>query len=52
MVQLVPRSMELERKRSKKRRNNKSGMCKVWKKECNYEKGIRTRKERDLMPKM
>ena len=48
----MPRSMELERRRSKKRRNNESGICKVWKKRYNYEKGIRTRKERDLMPRM
>jgi len=52
IVQLMPRSMELERRRSKERRNDESGICKVWKKRYNYEKGIRTRKERDLMPRM
>ena len=52
MVQLIPRSMELERKRSKKSKNDKSIVCKVWMKECNYEKGVRIGKERDLMPRM
>ena len=32
IVQLMPRSMELERRRSKERRNDESGICKVWKK--------------------
>jgi len=44
--------MELERKRSKKSKNDKSIVCKVWMKECNYEKGVRIGKERDLMPRM
>jgi len=48
----MPKSIELERKRSKKRRDDKSGMCKVWKKECNCEKGIRMRKKKDLMSRM
>jgi len=44
--------MELERRRSKKRRNDKSRICKVWKKRCDYEKGVRTGKKRDLMLRM
>ena len=52
MVQLMPKSMELERKRSKKRRNDKGTVCKVWKKRCNCKKSIRMEKERDLMPRI
>ena len=48
----MPRSMELERRRSEKKKNNKSRICKVWKKRCNYKEGIRTEKERDLIPRM
>ena len=48
----MPRSIELERRRSKKRRDNKSGVCKVWKKGCNYEKGIKMGKKKDPMPRM
>ena len=33
MVWPMPRSIELERKKSKKRRDNKSGVYKVWKEE-------------------
>jgi len=39
-VQSMPESIELKRRRSKERRNNKSRMYRVWKKRCNYEKGI------------
>jgi len=48
----MPRSMELKRRRRKKRRDNKSGVCKVWKKGCNCEKGVRTKKKKDFMPRI
>jgi len=48
----MPRSIELERRRSKERKNNKSGVCKVWKEGCNCEKGVRMRKKKDLMPRI
>jgi len=48
----MPRSIELERKRSKEKRNNKSGVYKVWKEGCNCEKDIRTRKKKNLIPRM
>jgi len=48
----MPRIMELERKRSKKRRNDKSGVCKVWKKRCNCEKSVRMGKKKNLMPRI
>jgi len=37
--------MELERGRSKKGRDNKSTVYKVWKKECNRRKSAGTRKK-------
>ena len=49
---LMPKSIELERRRSKKRRNDKSRMYKVWKKRCNYKKGVRMGRERDLMARI
>jgi len=49
---LMSRSIELERRRSKKRRNNKNTVYRIWKEECNCEKDIRTRKKKDFMPKI
>ena len=46
------RSMELERRRSKKRRNDKSGVYKVQKKEYNCKKSVKMEKKKDFMPKM
>jgi len=48
----MPRSVELERRRSKKRRDNKSRVYKVWKERCNCEKGVRIGKKKDLMPRI
>ena len=48
----MPRSMELERRKSKKRRDDKSEVHKVWKEGCNCEKGVRMGKKKDLMPRM
>ena len=48
---LMSRSIELER-RSKKRRNNKNTVYRIWKEECNCEKDIRTGKKKDFMPKI
>jgi len=48
----MPKSMELERRRNKKRRDNKSRVCKLWKKGCNCEKSVRIGKKKDSMPKM
>jgi len=48
----MSKSVELERERSKKRRDNESGVYKVWKKECNYKKGIRMGKKKDSMPRI
>ena len=48
----MPRSIELERRRSTERRNNESGVCKVWKEGYNCEKGVRMRKKKDLMPRI
>ena len=44
--------MELKRRKSKKRRNNKGIVYKVWKKKCNCEKGVKTRKERDFISRI
>jgi len=46
----MPRSIELERRRSKERRDEKSGIYKVWKEEYNCEKGVRKKKKRILYP--
>ena len=51
-MQSMPRSMELERRRSKEKRDEESGVCKVWKEGCNCEKGVRMRKKKDLIPRM
>jgi len=48
----MPESIELERRRSKEKRDDESGVYKVWKKECNCEKGIRMEKKKDLMSRM
>jgi len=48
----MPRSMELERRKSKKRRNNKGTVYRMWKEEYNCKEGIRTEKEKDLMPRI
>jgi len=48
----MPRSMKLERRKSKEKKDDKSGVCKVWKERYNCEKGVRTRKRKDLMFKM
>jgi len=48
----MPRSMELKRRRSKKRRNDKSRVCKVWKKGCNCEKDVRIGKKKDLISRI
>jgi len=45
VIQPFPGSMELERRRSKERRDNKGAVYKVWKKGCNRRKSARTRKE-------
>jgi len=47
----MPKSMKLERERNK-RRNDKSGIYKVWKKKYNYKKSIRMGRERNLMPRI
>ena len=44
--------MELKKRKSKKRRNNKGIVCKVWKKKYNCEKGVKTRKERDFISRI
>ena len=44
--------MELKRRKSKKRRNNKGIVYKVWKKKCNCEKDVKTRKERDFISRI
>jgi len=41
--------MELERGRSKEKRNNKSAMYRMWKKRCYRRKSVKTKKERDLV---
>ena len=46
------RSMKLERRRSKERKDNKSGVRKVQKKEYNCEKGIRMKKKKNVMPRI
>jgi len=43
----LPRSIELERVRSKKGRDDKGAVYKVWKKGCNRKKSMETRTERD-----
>jgi len=48
----MPRSIELERRKSKERRDDESGVCKMWKEGCNCEKDVRMRKKKDLMPRM
>jgi len=48
----MPRSMELERRRNKKRRNDKGAVCRMWKEGCNCKEGIRIEKEKDLMSRM
>jgi len=48
----MPRSMELERRGSKKRRNDKGTVYRMWKEGCNCEKDIRIEKKKDLMPRM
>ena len=52
MVQPFPGSMELERWRSKERRNNKGVVCRMWKEKCYGRKSIRIRKERDLVSRV
>ena len=44
--------MELKKRKSKKRRNNKGVVCKVWKKKYNCEKGVKTRKEKDFISRI
>jgi len=44
--------MELERWRSKERRNNKGVVCRMWKEKCYGRKSIRIRKERDLVSRV
>jgi len=51
MVWTLPGSMELKRKRSKKRRNDKGTICQMWEKRYNRRKSNRTR-ERDLVSRM
>ena len=52
MVQPMSKSVELERERSKKRRDNESGVYKVWKKGCNCKEGVRMEKKKDPMSRM
>ena len=52
MVQPMSKSVELERERSKKRRDNESGVYKVWKKGCNCKEGIRMGKKKDSMSRI
>jgi len=52
MVQPIPRSIELERKRSKKKKDDKSRVCKVWKKGYNCKKGVRMGKKKDPTPRI
>jgi len=51
-VWLAPGNMELERERSKKERNNKGIMYKVWKKKYNKRKSVGMKKERDFIPRI
>jgi len=44
--------MELERGGNKKRRNDKSVVCGIWKERCYRRKSIRTRKKEDLMSRI
>ena len=44
--------MELKKRKSKKRRNNKGIVCKVQKKKYNCEKGVKTRKEKDFISRI
>jgi len=44
--------MELERRGSKKRRNDKGTVCRMWKEGCNCEKGVIIGKKEDFMPRM
>jgi len=48
----MPRSIELERRESKERRDDKSGVCKVWKKGYNCKEGVRMEKKKDPMSRM
>jgi len=52
VVWLIPRSIELKKRRNKKRRNDKGIVCRIWKKEYNCEKGIRVEKKRDLISRI
>ena len=49
MMQYIPRSMELERRRSKKKEDDESRIHRMQKEECNSMKGIRTRKKRYIV---
>jgi len=44
--------MELKRWRSKRRRNNKGAVCRMWKKRCYEKKSVRTRKKGDLVSRV
>jgi len=48
----MPRSMELERRKSKKKRNDKGTVYRMWKEGCNCKEGVRVGKEKDLMPRI
>jgi len=48
----MPRSMELERRGSKKRINDKGTVYRMWKEGYNCEEGVRIGKKKDLMPRM
>jgi len=44
--------MELERRKSKKKRNDKGTVYRMWKEGCNCKEGVRVGKEKDLMPRI
>ena len=48
----MPKSIELERRESKKGRNNKGTVCRIQKKGYNCEKDIRVEKKKDLMSRI
>jgi len=52
----MPKSIELERreskKRSKKKKDDKGRVCKVWKKGYNCKKGVRMGKKKDPTPRI
>ena len=48
----MPRSMELERRRSKKKRDDESKVHRLWKEGYNCKKSVRIGKKKDPMPRI